>query len=151
MKIWQIKLATGLLLLPLWIGSASQRSASALAAEPPHPLLTAVCRNDYAATAAQSPQRLDLSAIAWGKRGFTALDLAMANGYREIAALLRYSGAAVSYRTLNVVCDLQQAKTICAQNEKWRHHTACRGVEEPSRWQKSCRPPDPNCKQILQP
>lgn len=122
----------------------------AVSAVPPHPLLVSVCRNDYAATAEQSPQRLDLSAITWSRRNLTALDLAMANGYWEIAFLLRYSGAVISNRTLDVVCDPQHAKMICAQHTGWQHHPACRKVDEIERWKKSCRPPDKYCRQILQ-
>ena len=120
------------------------------AAESPHPLLTAVCRNDYAAAAELSPRRLDLDGITWGGRNLRALDLAVVNGHWEIATLLMNSGARVSGNTLTAACNLKHAKAICVRNPKWRHHQTCRSAEDPTRWSKNCRAPDGYCRKILE-
>ena len=138
------KWAAGLLrLLPLLLLSPGA------AAEPPHPLLAAVCRNDYAAVSGLSPQHLELDAITWGWRNLRALDLAVANGHWEIAALLMHSGAVVSSNTLSTACDLKHAKALCVRHPQWQHHQTCRAAEDPSRWAKNCRPPERSCRKIL--
>lgn len=127
--------------------------SSSRAAEAPHPLLAAVCRNDYTATAALSPEQLDLDKIyrRGDARRMRALDLAVANGYWEITTLLMYAGAVVSNNTLSVACDRKQAKKICAQNPRWQHHRTCRTAEMPDRWVKTCNAPDRYCRKILKP
>ena len=136
------KWATGLVLLLL--------ISQPVAAEAPHPLLTAVCHNDYAAAAALSPQNLNLENITWGGRDLRALDLAIANGHWEIAALLMNSGATISSNTLSGACSLKHAKTMCVRNPKWRHHQVCRKAEDPARWTKYCRSPERYCRKILE-
>ncbi len=123
--------------------------AQGIAAEPPHPLLSAVCNNDYTAAAALSPERLDLARITWGARNLRALDLAVANGHWEIAALLMNSGAVVSGNTLSVACNLKHTKKMCVRNPRWSHHQACRSADDPARWVKSCRAPERYCRKIL--
>lgn len=124
-------------------------SFQVVAAVPPHPLLIAVCNNDYRAVANLSPENLDLDAITWGKRKITSLDLALANNYSEIANLLVYSGASVSSTSLKLSCNLRHTEKICARNNRWRQHQACRTALDPARWKKSCHAPDRYCKQIL--
>ncbi len=144
--------------LPLLLGVQGAAAATAAEveadtdADAPHPLLSAVCRNEYAAVAELSPRRLDLNHIVWrrGMRNMTALDLALANGYWQIATLLQHSGAVASNNTLSVACDRRQAHALCERNPEWAHHQTCRASMEADRWRKSCHPPDRYCRQILQ-
>lgn len=138
-------------LLGVGVPGAVAAAEAEVDADAPHALLSAVCRNEYAAAAELSPRRLDLNHIVWrrGMHNMTALDLALANGYWQIATLLQHSGAVVSNNTLNVACDRRQARTLCDRNPEWAHHQTCRASMEVDRWRKSCHPPDRYCRQIL--
>ncbi|MGI9310959.1 MAG: hypothetical protein ACR2P7_05410 [bacterium] len=128
--------------------SAESSVAASSSTDSPNPLLVSVCRNDFAAVAELAPPDFGSDDITTA-RGLTALDLALANGHWEVATLLLYSGAQATHRTLTLACDIGHAKTLCARDAKWRHHASCRAVEEPSRWRKTCRAPERNCRRIL--